>query len=117
MRKLCVLLFVSFFSALAPGQVAITGSIRGTVTDASGGVLPRVAITVEGPAIMNSRQTTTDVAGNYSLDQLPPGIYKLTFRLSGYSTEIRSNINLTPGFTATVSPRLNVGVSQQSVVV
>jgi hypothetical protein len=117
MRKLCVLLFVSFFSALAAGQVAITGSIRGTVTDASGGVLPRVDITVEGSAIMNSRQTTTDIAGNYSLDQLPPGMYKLTFRLSGYSTEIRSNINLTPGFTATVSPRLNVGVSQQSVVV
>jgi hypothetical protein len=117
MRKLYLLLFLSLFPILTFGQVAITGSIRGTVTDASGGVLPAVSITVESPAIMNARQATTDIAGNYSFDSLPPGVYTVTFKISGYTTAIRSNINLTPGFTATVSPQLVVGINQQSVVV
>lgn len=99
------------------GQVAITGAIRGAVTDASGGVLPQVTIIVEGPAIMTPRKTTTDVAGNYLFDALPTGTYKLTYEISGYKTEIRSNVTITPGFTATVNPQLSVGVSQQSVVV
>lgn len=117
MRKLFLLLSLSLFSALTFGQVAITGSIRGTVTDASGGVLPHVAIMVEGPAIMNPQQTTSDIAGNYSFDSLPLGVYKVTFKLSGYATQIQSNISLTSGFTATVSPQLAVGATQQSVTV
>ncbi len=117
MRKLRLLLFLSLFPILTFGQVAITGSIRGTVTDASGGVLPSVSITVESAAIMNARQTTTDVAGNYSFDSLPSGVYTVTFKISGYTTAIRSNITLTPGFTATVSPQLVIGVNQQSVIV
>jgi hypothetical protein len=99
------------------GQVAITGAIRGVVTDASGGVLPTVAIVAEGPAIMTPRKTTTDVAGNYLFDSLPTGTYQLTYTISGYKSEVRSSITITPGFTATVSPQLSVGVSQQSVVV
>src|ERR1700729_2472331 len=99
------------------GQVAITGAIRGVVTDASGGVLPQVTIIIEGPAIMNPRKTTTDIAGNYLFDALPTGSYQLTYSISGYKTEVRSNVSITPGFTATVNPQLSVGVSQQSVVV
>ena len=98
-------------------QATVTGAIRGVVTDASGGVLPNVAIVAEGPAIMTPRKTTTDVAGNYLFDSLPTGTYQLTYTISGYKSEVRSSITITPGFTATVSPQLSVGVSQQSVVV
>jgi hypothetical protein len=99
------------------GQVAITGAIRGVVTDPSGAVLPNVSIIAEGPAIMQPRNVTTDVEGNYLVDALPPGTYQLTYTISGFRTETRPNIVITAGFTATVSPRLSVGTSQQSIVV
>jgi len=116
-RFVLLLLLICVSPMFLFGQVAITGAIRGVVTDASGGVLPQVTIIVEGPAIMNPRKAISDVAGNYLFDALPTGTYKLTYTIAGYKTEVRSNVGITPGFTATVSPELSVGVSQQSVVV
>jgi hypothetical protein len=104
-------------TALATGQVAITGAIRGVVTDSSGAVLPSVSVLAEGPAIMHPRSVATDVAGNYLIESLPPGTYRLTFTISGFRPELRSDIVITAGFTATVSPQLSVGANQQTVEV
>src|SRR5271154_2982466 len=116
-RVLLLLFFLSISSSLMLGQVLITGQIRGVVTDASGGVLPNVAISAESPALMTSRNTKTDVAGGYLFDSLPPGVYKVTFLVSGYKTEVQADITITPGFTATVSPQMSVGANEQSVLV
>ena len=112
-----LLFFLSLSSSFIVAQVAITGQIRGVVTDASGGVLPGVTIAAESPALMTQRKAVTDVAGNYLFDSLPSGAYKLTYTISGYKTEVRSNITITPGFTATVSPQLTIGKTEESVVV
>jgi hypothetical protein len=61
--------------------------------------------------------TTTDVAGSYLFDSLPPGTYELTYTLTGFKTGIRSNIAITPGFTATVGLELQIGMAEQSVEV
>ena len=116
-RLWVVLLIVGVCRTLALGQVAITGAIRGVVTDSSGAVIPRVSIVADGPAIMHPRTLMTDVAGNYLFDALPPGTYKLTYTIAGFRPEARSNIVITAGFTATVSPSLSVGASQQSIEV
>src|SRR3984885_3582301 len=116
-RFLLFLLFLSISSSFIVGQVAITGQIRGVVTDASGGVLPNVSIAADSSALMTPRKAATDVAGGYLFDSLPSGTYKLTYTVSGYKTEVRNNIVITPGFTATISPQLTIGTSEQSVVV
>ncbi len=116
-RQWAVLSILCLYPALVLGQVAITGAIRGVVSDSSGAVLPNVNIVADGPALMHPRTLTTDVAGNYLFDALPPGTYKLTFTISGFRPEARSNIVITAGFTATVSPGLSVGASQQSIEV
>ncbi len=112
-----VLSLLCLAPAMMLGQVAITGAIRGVVTDTSGAVLPNVSIVAEGPALMTPRKAMTDVAGSYLFDSLPPGTYQLTYGISGFRKEVRSAIVITPGFTATISPQLSVGMSQQSVVV
>jgi Carboxypeptidase regulatory-like domain/TonB dependent receptor len=123
MAKKLALIVVTFLFVWASSscrllaQVAITGAIRGVVTDASGGSLPHVAVSVKSPALMTARNTTTDVAGGYLFDQLPPGTYELTYTITGYKTEVQSNVAITPGFTATVSPQLQVGGAEQSVLV
>jgi hypothetical protein len=116
-RILIFLFFISMSSTFILGQVAITGQIRGVLTDASGGVLPNVAITAESSALMTPRKAISDAAGNYLFDSLPPGEYKLTYMITGYKTEIRASIMITPGFTATVSPQFSIGSSEQVIEV
>ena len=101
--------------ALLYAQVAITGQIRGTVTDASDAVVSNVTISAVSTAMMAPRTATTGTDGNYQFDSLPPGTYKLTYTAAGFKIEVESNITISPGFTATVSPHLQVGTSQESV--
>jgi hypothetical protein len=117
-RKFILLLFVlGIRSSFMLGQVAITGQIRGVVTDASGATLPNVTISAKSPAMMAPRTTTTSESGSYLFDSLPPGIYQLTYTVTGFKTEAQSNISITPGFTATISPQLQLGTAQQTVEV
>lgn len=110
-------LLICMSAVLAMAQVAITGAIRGAVTDPSGAALPNVTIVAEGPAIMHARTITTDVSGNYLFDALPPGTYKLTYTLAGFRPEQRANVVITAGFTAAISPQLAVGSNQSTIEV
>jgi hypothetical protein len=108
------------FPALAHAQ-----AIGGRVTDSSGGVLPGVSVAVRSPALIEQVRTAVTVrAGQYLIVDLAPGSYSVTFSLSGFSTLRRDGIELTTGFTASVSAELRVGdiaetitVSRQSPVV
>jgi hypothetical protein len=117
-KKVLIFLFIlGFGSSLMFGQVAITGQIRGVVTDSTGGSLPNVSIVAKSSALMTPRKATTGETGSYLFDSLPPGSYELTYTVSGFKSEVQSNIAITPGFTATISPQLLIGSADQSVVV
>ncbi len=67
---------------------AITGQITGTVTDASGGLIPGAKVTIvnENTGIASSR--LSDSQGNYVAPYLPPGTYKVTVEFPGFRTGI-----------------------------
>ncbi len=69
----------------APGQGRQTGTIRGTAVDSQGLSLPGVSVTVRSSSLQGTRAAVTDVNGNYSLPQLPPGTYAVVFELSGFN--------------------------------
>ncbi len=71
-------------AAEAFGQGRQTGTITGTAVDAQGLSLPGVTITVSSPSMQGTRTAVTDINGNYSLPQLPPGAYSVVFTLSGF---------------------------------
>ena len=97
-KKIVLFLFiVGISSSFILGQVAITGQIRGIVTDASGATLPNVAITAKSTALMTPRTTTTSESGSYLFDSLPPGTYQLTYTATGFKTGVESNISIAPG--------------------
>ena len=70
-------------TALAQGRQ--TGTIRGSVVDAQGLVLPGVTVTVRSAALQGLRSTVTDINGNYQILALPPGDYGVVFELSGFA--------------------------------
>src|SRR5690606_6556620 len=93
-------------------------SITGTVTDASGAVLPGVTVEATSPALIEKvRTAVTDGAGQYRITELRPGAYTVTFTLPGFSTVKRDGINLQGAFTSNVDAELRVGAIEETITV
>ena len=94
-----------------------TGNIHGVVTDQSAALIPGVTVTLTSPALIVPQVAATDEAGGYHFEQLPVGIYKLTFDLPGFRQYIRENIQITAGFSAELKVQLGVGTVDETVTV
>src|SRR3990172_10354096 len=120
LRILLVLLGVAAFSAGAAfGQSvsATTGAINGKVTDTTGGVMPGVTVTISSPSMQGVRTAVTSDDGAYRFPAVPPGEYKITYELAGFSTVIRDAVRVGLGFTATLNIELKVASLTESITV
>jgi outer membrane receptor protein involved in Fe transport len=77
----------------AYGQLS-SGSILGTITDATGAVIPGVSVKVTNSAIGLTREVISNESGNYRVDQLPIGSYNIEVQLAGFKTEVRANVKV-----------------------
>jgi hypothetical protein len=119
MRKTVLLalplfLFLAGFACLA--QSTNAGDIRGTVTDASGALVPDASVTVTNTATGVSKIFTTNQAGLYDTDSIVTGEYTITFTKEGFSKLIRGPVTVQVGFT-TVNGELKVGAATEQVTV
>src|SRR5262245_52661096 len=81
---------------------ATTGALNGRVSAKTGAVLPGVVVAVSGDAVMGPRTAVTDARGSFEVPALPPGEIAVVFSLSGFRTQTRDGVRVTPGETATV---------------
>jgi len=116
-RTLLALLGSALSVAIGYAQIATTGKITGIVTDNSGAVVANASITAKSTALFTPHITTSHSDGSYLLDLLPPGEYEVTVSQRGFRTFTQIGIVLTAGFTATVSPKLQVGEVTQVIEV
>ena len=65
------------------GGASSTGTIQGRVSDAQGAVLPGVTVTATSPSALGAQTTVSYETGNYRFPAIPPGVYTLTFELTG----------------------------------
>src|ERR1700739_1938124 len=77
----CILFF--FLAVLAFGQAGTT-SLRGTVLDPQGGVIPDVEITLSSPDIGVTLATHSDKNGFYQFLDVRPGTYILSASAGGF---------------------------------
>jgi hypothetical protein len=123
MRRLRILTAVVGLLAIAGGPAfaqtvgATTGAINGKVSDATGGVMPGVTVTIASPSMQGVRTAVTDPDGTYRFPAIPPGEYKITYELAGFSTVNREGIRVGLGFTATVNTELKVASLTETVTV
>jgi hypothetical protein len=104
--------------ALAPVSAQVTGAtLSGTVTDQSGGVVPKAGISIKNVATGVTRAAATDPAGFYSAPNLLPGNYDITTGAPGFSSEVRTGITLTVGAQQVLNFTLQVGQVTQTVEV
>jgi outer membrane receptor protein involved in Fe transport len=102
----------------APPVWAQDSGIAGVVRDNSGGVVPGVTVTATSPVLIEKERVgITDGEGRYSLTQLRPGVYTVTYVLQGFTTVVREGILLSAGFTANVDVELRAGGVAETVTV
>src|SRR6266513_1379278 len=77
-----------FIPATGYSQGTNLGTIRGTVTDPNGAVIPSAAVKVTDQTTGISRDVSTDSQGNYEVTALKPGTYKITVTASGFKTTV-----------------------------
>jgi Carboxypeptidase regulatory-like domain len=71
------------------------GTIRGTVTDSSGALVPNALIEIMDLANLTVHRATTNDHGDYQVPALPGGTYKATIKATGFGTAIIEHIVLT----------------------
>ncbi|HYM78453.1 MAG TPA: carboxypeptidase-like regulatory domain-containing protein [Candidatus Dormibacteraeota bacterium] len=92
-RHIAVTVFVLLASTVSAFSQA-TASLRGTITDPSGAVIPEVAVTIKSAETGTARRSTTDTQGEYSFLQVPPGTYKLAAEKPGFGIMAKSDVTL-----------------------
>jgi hypothetical protein len=95
----------------------IFGTILGTVTDASGAVVPNVVIKVTNQGENISREVRSDAQGNYQAENLKEGLYTLTVQPQGFRELTVKDVRLTARQIVRTDLKLVVGGASENVTV
>jgi len=94
-----------------------SGEIRGTVTDPTGGTIPKATVEVTDPEKGIRRVVVTESDGLYEVAGLPPSAYTVTVQVSGFQTETHKNVVLNVGQTLILDFHLRVSSGTEQIVV
>src|SRR5437879_669188 len=101
---------------LLPAAAHAQSSLTGIVKDTSGAVLPGVTVEAASAVLIEkTRSAITDSTGAYRLTDLRPGLYTVSFTLTGFAAVKREGLELPANFTMTVNGELKVGTIEETV--
>src|SRR6202045_5534718 len=89
------------------------GAIRGTVSDPSGALVPGAGITIEAVSTSENWRLVSSSAGLYNGPNLPVGKYNVTVKAPGFSTVVRTNIDVQVGSESGINVQLVLGKSEE----
>ena len=114
LKAVLILMAAVLLPSVSLAQATLTGSVR----DQSGAVLPGVTVEAASPALIEKvRSAVTDSAGQYRIPGLNPGTYSLSFRLAGFNTVRREDIELSGTTIVTIPVDMRVGAPEETVTV
>jgi hypothetical protein len=108
--------FLLCFVSEGYSQGTNLGTIRGTVTDPNGGVIPNATVQITDKATGLSRDLTTNGEGNYEAAALKPGAYQVVVTASGFKKTI-VEANLSGSETVRADVKAEVGTQNETVTV
>ncbi len=92
------------------------GSIQGTITDASGAVVPNASVVIVGTDTGSTKTLKTDGAGIYSLGPLNPGNYTVTVTAPGFE-KLQVKTVIRTGTATSGNFKLTLGQSTETIEV
>ena len=113
---ICILGLLSFVPLPATAQT-VTGSLVGHVADASGAAIPGVKIVATEATRNVSRETLTNEAGNYAINSVEPGSYRIVIQHPGFKGFAKEGLEVTVNSTVRVDALLAVGPVTETVEV
>jgi hypothetical protein len=119
-RFLMGMFFLIAAFTLATGghcQTAGTGSIQGTVSDATGAVIQNAAVTLTNTSTQIQHSAKSGADGLYSFPNIPIGAYTLDVAASGFEHYSQAGIILEVGSSININVGMTVGQSAQRVEV
>ncbi|MDQ2834516.1 MAG: TonB-dependent receptor [Acidobacteriota bacterium] len=96
------------------GQVS-TGTVAGTVTDASGAVVADAPVVITNAATGITTRSSTSSAGLYSVPGLQVGIYRVSVTVPGFAPQQVNNVILNVGAQPEINIQLRVGSTSEKV--
>jgi hypothetical protein len=99
------------------GQSTSTGTITGTVSDSSGGVVGGVNVTLLDRATSDTRTTTTNTDGRYVFVSVDPGTYDIRFTKSGFAETLIAKAKVEVATALTENVQLKLGPTSMTVTV
>jgi len=111
-----LLFFCAFATAPAHAQLT-TADILGTVTDASGAVVPNAVVTVRNLGTNETRVGKTDSSGTYTFTLLQPGRYSVRVEAPGFKASTTENLGVEAGDRARADSHLELGASSETIEV
>jgi len=112
----CLLSLVLALPAAGFGQT-FRGDISGTVTDASGAVLPGAQITAVEVATNTSYKALSSSAGEFAFTNMPVGDYTVTVAATGFATLKVSKVTVLAGINYTLPVKLSIAKAAQTIEV
>jgi hypothetical protein len=114
--KLGLALLAVLFSAYSAFSQNITGTILGSVTDASGAAVEGASIVIVNQATNSEYKAVSNVS-EYTVPNLPPGTYTVKAELSGFRPSVIKDIILLANRSSRVNIVLSPGAVNQTVEV
>lgn len=115
-RALAAVFFLALLAVPAYAQMT-AGDITGRVVDEQGNAVPGATATARNDGTGLSRTAITDAAGEYTIRQLPPGRYTITFELTGFRKAVLKDHEVTVGTRETMNVTLKLGEIAETVEV
>ncbi len=112
----CVTLILLFGVSMIANAQTVSGTLRGTVTDANGAVIPNATIKVRHKETGLERTVTTLDDGSYHIPFLPIGDYSLESTRTDFNRVIRSNVTVGLNQSTVVNIRLDPAVTGEVTV-
>jgi hypothetical protein len=107
--------FICLTFALAAFSQTVTGSIGGTVSDASGAAAPGVKVSAQNVLTGENHTAVSDSQGDYLFPVLPVGQYRVDAQAEGFKKTVRDGIGLGVNQAARVDLPLELGSITQEV--
>jgi Carboxypeptidase regulatory-like domain len=116
-RSIGMLILIAVLGATLGGAQTSSTSLRGTVVDPKGAVVPGVEVTITNSATAFSRTTKTDGQGFYQFLEVPPATYTVTIKAAGFGILQVENVGLLVNTPASLNETLRVQAVAEKVEV
>src|SRR6266481_8035537 len=115
MKRLVLAILAVLSLAVGVNAQTFRGTINGTVTDPSGGVVPNAAVKATESATGVDHTTVTTSEGAFAFQDIPLGLYKVTVTAAGFPAYTVDKVEVTAGTIYTLAVKLSL--QQQATTV